>query len=73
MLLKERKVELAMSEVPRKVKEIHQTAIQSVFAKDIEGLDDQSKEVLEKILAYVEKKYISVPMKIAKEVLLNES
>lgn len=73
MLLKVRKVELAMSEVPRKVKEINQTAIQRVFAKDIENLNEQSKEVLEKILAYVEKKYISVPMKIAKEVLLNES
>jgi len=69
---KTRQVELAMSEIPKKVKEIHDTAINQIFAKEIEGLDSQSKEVLEKILAYVEKKYISVPMKMAKDILIDE-
>lgn len=69
-LLKARKVELAMSEVPKKVKEIRETA-NEVFAKELMNLDAPSKEVLDKILAYVEKKYISVPMKLAKEILLD--
>jgi glutamyl-tRNA reductase len=69
-ILKTRKVELAMSEVPRKVREIRETAINSVFAKEFEGLDEHSKEVFEKMLSYIEKKYISVPMKMAKEILI---
>jgi glutamyl-tRNA reductase len=68
---KERTVELAMREIPQKVKEIREKALSSVYAKEIETLDDQSKEVLEKIISYMEKKYISVPMKMAREVMLN--
>jgi glutamyl-tRNA reductase len=71
--LKERQVELAMSEVPRMVKEIREIAVNEVFAKDISSLDPNSKEVLEKVLSYMEKKYISVPMKMAKDILIEES
>ena len=70
--LKERKIELAMQDVPKKIREIRQTAVNSVFAKDIEQLDGPSKEVLEKVLAYMEKKYISVPMIMAKEILISQ-
>ena len=70
--LKTRKVELAMSEVPKKVKEIRNTAINQVFAKDMQDLDDNSKALIEKILSYVEKKYISVPMKMAKDILIDK-
>lgn len=67
-----RKIELAMQEVPEKVRSIKQNAINNVFAKDIESLDDKSKEVLEKIFNYVEKRYIAEPMKLAKEILLQK-
>jgi glutamyl-tRNA reductase len=72
-ILRERKVEIAMREVPRKVKEIRETALNSVFAKDLATLDSSSREILEKVIAYMEKKYISVPMKMAKEILIDES
>lgn len=72
-LFKARKVEIAMSDVPKKVKEIYDTAMNEVFAKDIEKLDEQSKETLDKVIAYLEKKYISMPMKMAKEILIEES
>jgi glutamyl-tRNA reductase len=71
-VIKTRKVELAMSEVPKKVKEIRQIAFNSVFAKEIDQLDVQSKEVLDKIVDYFEKKYISVPMKMAKEIMIKK-
>jgi glutamyl-tRNA reductase len=71
-IIRTRKVELAMSEVPEKIKAIRETA-NGVFAKELEGLDAGSKEVLDKILAYMEKKYISVPMKMAKEILIDEN
>ena len=68
----ERRIEQAMRSIPDTIKEIKSTALGSVFAKDLEKLDDSSKEILEKILGYIEKKYISVPMKMAREVLLDE-
>lgn len=72
-LSRERKVELAMKEVPKMVKEIRHKAITEVFAKDLAKLDEESKAVLEKMMEYVEKKYISGPIKMAKEILLAEN
>ncbi len=69
---KERKVELAMSEVPQKIKEIKDTAVNEVFSKELESMTSDSKEVLDKMLAYIEKKYISVPMKMAKQIFLEK-
>jgi glutamyl-tRNA reductase len=71
-IIRTRKVELAMSEVPEKIKAIRETA-NGVFAKELQGLDASSKEVLDKILAYMEKKYISVPMKMAKDILIDDN
>ncbi len=67
-----RTVELAMREVPNKVKEIKATAINEVFKKELSNLDDASRETLEKILGYMEKKYMSMPMLMAKEILLKK-
>ncbi|MFN5785024.1 MAG: glutamyl-tRNA reductase [Flavobacteriia bacterium] len=69
---KVRSVELAMRDVPEKVKEIKTTAMNEVFKNDLASLDDHSKEVLEKIIGYMEKKYMSMPMLMAKEILLKQ-
>jgi glutamyl-tRNA reductase len=71
-LYNERKVELAFGEIPKQVKAIKDLAINEVFLKEINSLDDKSKEVLDKVLSYVEKKYNAVAMKTAKDVLLNK-
>ena len=70
---RQRKVEVAMREVPIKVKEIKEKAFNEVFAKELENMDGASKEVLDKVVAYLEKKYISVPMKMAREILIDNS
>ena len=72
-LLKQRKVEIAMREVPQKVKEIKSFALNTVFAREVSALDDDSRAVLEKVMNYMEKKYISVPMVMAKEILVRNS
>jgi len=72
-LYQERQIERAMQQIPETIKEIKATALGSVFAKDLEGLDENAKAVLDKIMSYMEKKYISIPMKMAKEVLMNET
>lgn len=72
-IVKQRRVELAMREVPLKVKEIRSLAINEVFAQDINKLDVQSREVLEKVIDYMEKKYIKVPMVMAKDILVKNT
>lgn len=72
-VLKQRRIELAMREVPKKIKEIRKRAVDSVFADEIQSMDNQSREILEKIIDYMEKKYISVPMRMAKEIMSNDN
>lgn len=68
-IFKMRQMERKMQSIPKKVKEIRSVAVNSVFSRELENLDEESKEVLEKILNYMEKKYVSIPMLMAKEML----
>ncbi len=70
-LYRERSVELAMRQVPIEVKKIKDTALNEVFRTELQQMDAESRELLEKIVGYMEKKYISGPMKKAKEILLS--
>lgn len=65
-----RAVELAMREVPNKVKEIKATAMNEVFKNELNEMDENSREILEKIVGYMEKKYMSMPMLMAKDILI---
>ena len=69
-VLRELKVEISMKKIPQIVKEIRARAVTQVFQKELDELDPKSREVLEKMMEYMEKKYISVPMKMAKEIML---
>lgn len=67
-----RKLELAMRHVPETMKEIKTRALDQTFARDIEKMDGESRATLERIVDYLEKKYISVPMKMARQVVLDQ-
>jgi glutamyl-tRNA reductase len=69
-ILKLRQIEIAMRPVPQMVKEIKATAFNDVFKAELDTMDDSSRELLEKIVGYMEKKYMSMPMKMAKEILI---
>lgn len=71
-ILKERAIELAMREIPKKVQEIKNIALNEVFVREVNNMDSNSKESLNKILLYIEKKYISMPMKMAKSIMLED-
>jgi hypothetical protein len=47
------------------------TSLNEVFRTELQQMDAESRELLEKIVGYMEKKYISGPMKKAKEILLS--
>lgn len=68
-----RSLELKMKDVPSKIREIKDRAMNDVFAREIGELDEKSREVLSKVLDYMEKKCISVPMVLAKEIILETS
>lgn len=72
-LFQERRIELAFGEIPKQIRSIKETAINEVFAKDLNQLDSESKEVLEKVLSYMEKKYNALTIKTAKKVFLEEN
>lgn len=72
-LYQERQIELAFGEIPKQIKYIKETALNEVFAKELNGMDIQSKEVLEKVLNYMEKKYNALTIKTVKKVFLEEN
>jgi glutamyl-tRNA reductase len=71
-ILRERTIELAFGEIPQKIKEIHNLAVTEVFAKDINTLDENSRQTVEKIMSYLEKKYNAVAITTAKKVFLQD-
>ena len=72
-VLRLRKLEIAMKEVPEKIREIKSRAVNDVFAKEIDLLDENSRELLGKVLDYMEKKCISIPMIMAKELIFDST
>jgi glutamyl-tRNA reductase len=68
-IFKLRQVEIQMRELPVKVGAIRTKAVEQVFAKDISRMDPEARATLEKVLNYMEKKYVSVPMLVAKQLV----
>jgi len=69
--LHQRKIERAMKDIPSQIKAIKSKAIQEVFKKDLENLDEQSLTLVHRMMDYMEKKCISIPMKAAKKAATN--
>ncbi len=69
-LLKQRQIELAMRRVPTEIKAVKHKAMNEVFRKEVEMLDGQTRELMERMLAYMEKKCIGIPMKAAREAVM---
>ncbi len=62
----QRQITKAMSHVPQKIKAVKAHAMNEVFKKDVDELDANAREVLERVLSYMEKRCISIPMEAAK-------
>ncbi|PHN03996.1 glutamyl-tRNA reductase [Flavilitoribacter nigricans] len=69
-LLKQRQLEVALREVPNAIKDVKRKAIEEVFRKEVEVLDDNTRELLDRMLTYMEKKCIGIPMKAAREAII---
>lgn len=67
-----RQVELAMRELPVQMKEVKVKAMNEVFKKELAGLDANTIDLMERMLSYMEKKCISIPMKMAKKMAVGQ-
>jgi glutamyl-tRNA reductase len=68
-LFQQREIEKAFSNLPDEIKAIKEKAISEVFRKDLAELDEPTRQLIEKMLTYMEKKCVGVPMKTAKELV----
>ncbi len=66
-LFNERQIEKAMSHIPSEILAVKQKAIQSVFNKRIDDLDEDAKSLVLEMMDYMEKKCVAVPIKLAKQ------
>ncbi|MFT7588558.1 MAG: glutamyl-tRNA reductase [Limisphaerales bacterium] len=71
-LFKQRQMEKAMNCIPSEVRALRQRAMSQVFKAEIESLDPDAKETLDKVLDYMEKKYVSIPMSAARKVMASK-
>lgn len=69
-LLKERALELALSQVPEKVKAVRKRAEENVFKKELAELDEPAQLIVKKMMDYFEKKYVAIPIKLVKKSIL---
>jgi len=65
----QRQLEMLLHLVPKEIKAVKQHAVDNVYAKKLEMLDDSSKALVMEMMDYMEKKCISVPMKAAKTLI----
>ena len=65
-IYRQRQIERAMHRVPREIKEVKSHAMNNVFKKELEDLDEDSRELLERMMSYMERRCISIPMQAAK-------
>jgi len=66
--IKQRQLEIAMRAVPSEIKAVKAKALNEVFRKDLDSLDETTLALVERMMTYMEKKCIGIPMKAAREI-----
>jgi len=67
-LFQERQIEKALVHIPPKITAVKERAIHQVYNKRMATLDPDSKALVMEMMDYMEKKCISIPIKMAKKV-----
>lgn len=70
LLYRQRQLERALSRVPAEIKAVRSRALNEVFRKEVDALDPATRDLMDRMLAYMEKKCIGIPMRAAREALL---
>ena len=69
-LYQARLIERAMAEVPQQIKAIRHNALNKVFRKELERVDPDTRELMDRMMLYMEKRCIGIPMKAAREAVV---
>jgi glutamyl-tRNA reductase len=67
----ERQVERSMAHIPDEVRAVKERAVNEVFGKEFAQLDPAAQELVLKMLGYMEKKCVAIPIKAAKKIALH--
>lgn len=67
---RQRLLERAMSHLPQEIKAVKETAVNKIFAKELDKLDPDAHDLLLRMMSYMEKRCIGIPMKAAREAIL---
>ncbi|MEM8583449.1 MAG: glutamyl-tRNA reductase [Bacteroidota bacterium] len=68
-IYRQRLLERALSDLPIEVRKIRSRAVDQVFRKELETIDPETRDLIDRIMGYVERKYIGLPMRTAREEL----
>jgi len=66
----ERQVERSMAHIPAEMKAVKDRAINEVFGKEFAQLDPAAQDLVQRMLGYMEKKCVAIPIKAAKAIAL---
>lgn len=69
----ERQVERSLAHIPAEVKAVKERAIHEVFAKEFAGFDATTREAVLRMMEYMEKKCVAIPIKAAKAIALQHA
>ncbi len=67
----ERQVERSLAHIPDEVRAVKERAVNEIFGREFSGLDPAAQELMLKMLDYMEKKCVAIPMKAAKAIALH--
>lgn len=68
-----RQLEKTMSQVPQEIHNIKKHAIETVYKKKLDLLDEDARSLVIEMLDYMEKKCVSIPIKAAKNLVDQDS
>lgn len=66
----ERQVERSLAHIPAEVKAVKERALHTVFGDEFARLDPATQDLVQRMLGYMEKKCVAIPIKAAKAVAL---
>jgi glutamyl-tRNA reductase len=70
--IKKRFLENRLVEVPQMVKTIHESELEKIFKTKLKHIADEDKKLVKEFVCHLSNKFIQIPMKMAKDIILNE-
>lgn len=71
-VFRDRQIERVFSSLPADMKSLRSRAVDSVFREEVDAMDEQSRETMDRVLDYLEKKFVGLPIAKAKKAAVNQ-